>query len=235
MKKEGPFRAVIFDIDGTITRPVSSWRYLHERLGKWDALACRYQEQFLAGRISYRRFCHLDAAHWAGRSDSEMEGIFDAVPYARYAVPCLKKLKQTGLKLAAVSTGLQYLPRRLQRELGFDAVLCNELVVGRDGRLTGEVKINITHGAKGRALGRILKELEVKPAEVICVGDSEGDIPMARAVGYSIAFNSSSPELSDLVDYNCRSDDFREVMRCILTRLTGSGGRKLQTAGPSGV
>lgn len=225
MKKAGRFRAVIFDIDGTITRPVSSWRYLHERLGKWDALACRYQEQFLAGRISYRRFCHLDAAHWAGRSDAELEGLFEEVAYARYAVPCLRRLKQLGLKLAAVSTGLQYLPRRLQRELDFDAVLCNELLVGRDGRLTGGVRINITHGAKGRALTRILKELGVKPAEVISVGDSEGDLPMARATGYSIAFNSSSPELSARVDYNCRSDDFREVLRCIRSRLAAAGRR----------
>ena len=60
------YKLIVFDIDGTITRHISSWRYIHEKLGLWDVLARKYQDQFLAGKISYRRFCELDAAHWKG-------------------------------------------------------------------------------------------------------------------------------------------------------------------------
>ena len=208
------YQAVVFDIDGTITTHISSWRYIHEKLGRWDALACRYQDRFLAGKISYRRFCELDAAHWRGIPDREMAALFRDVPYAQNAEACLRKLKRLGYILAAVSTGLQYLPERLESELGFERTLSNRLVA-RDGVLTGEVEINISHGAKGRALARLLAELGVAPERVIAVGDTEGDIPLVEAAGYAIAFNSSSPELSARVDYDCRGDDFREVFEAI--------------------
>ncbi|PIW34281.1 MAG: hypothetical protein COW28_00070, partial [bacterium (Candidatus Ratteibacteria) CG15_BIG_FIL_POST_REV_8_21_14_020_41_12] len=204
------YKAIIFDIDGTITTPVSSWRYIHEKLGKWDALACRYQELFLAGRISYRKFCELDAAHWKGLPEKDIEGLFRDVPYARNAKDSIEKLKKIGLKLIAVSTGLQYLPQRLKKELRFDYILSNELEA-ENGILTGGVKINLTHGAKGRVLKKIIREIRVEPPQVISVGDSEGDLPISRTAGYSIAFNSSSRRLSETVDYNCKTDDFSEV------------------------
>jgi phosphoserine phosphatase len=209
------YKAIIFDIDGTITTPVSSWRYIHEKLGKWDVLACRYQELFLAGRISYRKFCELDAAHWKGLPEKDIEKLFKDVPYARNAAISIKKLKKIGLKLIAVSTGLQYLPRRLEKEFGFDYILSNQLEAC-NGILTGGVKINITHGAKGKALKKIIREIRVEPHQVISVGDSEGDVPMSRAAGYSIAFNSSSRRLSEMVDYNCKSVDFAEVYKKII-------------------
>jgi hypothetical protein len=56
-----------------------------------------------------------------------------------------------------------------------------------------------------------LRKFGLKPFEVIAVGDSEGDIPMIKLAGYSIAFNSSSEELSGMVDYECHSGDFKEL------------------------
>ena len=213
------YKAIIFDIDGTITIPVSSWRHIHEKLGKWDVLACRYQELFLAGRISYRKFCELDAAHWKGLPEKDLKELFQDVPYAKNAVTSIKKLKKIDLKLIAVSTGLQYLPLRLKKELRFDYVLSNELEA-RKGILTGGVKINITHGAKGKVLKKIIREIKFEPHQVISVGDSEGDMPLSRVAGYSIAFNSSSQHLSEMVDYNCKTDDFFEVHNKILEILT---------------
>jgi phosphoserine phosphatase len=204
------YKLIVFDIDGTITRHISSWRYIHEELGLWDDIACRYQNKFLSGKISYRKFCELDAAHWKGIHEIKIKKIFKSALYAQNAVKCIKKLKKMGFKLAAVSTGLQYIADRIKKELGFDYVLSNRLV-SKNGRLTGEVKINISHGGKGRIFKKIIKKFAVKPGEVICVGDSAGDIPMARLSGYSIAFNSSSDELSGLSDHSCGRKDFKEV------------------------
>ena len=72
-------RLIVFDIDGTITRHISSWRYIHEKMGLWDVLARKYQEQFLAGKISYKRFCELDAAHWKGVKESDLRKVFSGV------------------------------------------------------------------------------------------------------------------------------------------------------------
>jgi len=209
------YKLIVFDIDGTITRHVSSWRYIHEKLGLWDVLAKKYQQQFLAGKISYRRFCELDAAHWKGMPVSRLNRAFKGVRYSKNAAKAVKLLKKKGFKLVAVSTGLQFMTGRVKDELGFDRVVCNRLRA-YNGKLTGGVTINISHGAKGKTVKAVLKSFGVKPSQVIAVGDSEGDIPMIKLAGYSIAFNSSSEKLSGMVDFDCKGNDFMEVYRKIL-------------------
>ncbi|MCK5451013.1 MAG: HAD family phosphatase [Candidatus Omnitrophica bacterium] len=208
------YKLIVFDVDGTITRHISSWRYIHEKLGLWDVLAKKYQEQFLAGKISYRRFCELDAAQWKGLEIKKMRNVFSGVRYSKNAKRVIEQLKNMGFKLAAVSTGLQFITDRIKEELGFDHVIGNRLNVRR-GKLTGGVKINISHGAKGKTVRNILKRFNVKSSQMIAIGDSEGDIPMLKIAGYSIAFNSSSNELSDMADHVCRTTDFMEVYKII--------------------
>lgn len=209
------YKLIVFDIDGTITTHISSWRYIHEKLGLWQKQAFRYQKQFFSGKISYRKFCLLDAAHWRGISQRKIRKIFDSVIYSKNARASIRKLKLAGFKLACVSTGLQFMPDRIMKELWFDFAISNRLTA-RYGKLTGGVKINLEHGAKHKILARIFKKFGVKPREVISVGDSDGDIPMARSCGYSIAFNSTSKNLSKISDYNCRTRDFNEIYRKIL-------------------
>jgi len=203
-------KLIIFDIDGTLFDHVSSWQYIHEHLKIWDEHAIEYQNKFQQGKISYKKFCELDAACWRGIKQEDMHALFERVPYIKGAKKYLKKLKKEGFKLAAVSTGLQYLARRIEVELDFDRVLCNKLLSYK-GRLTGKVRIDITHGAKARVAKRLFKEFSASPAQAIGVGDSAGDIPLFNSCGYSIAFNSSSKKLSKLADYNCRTKDFKEV------------------------
>jgi len=218
------YKLIIFDVDGTITKHISSWRYIHEKLGLWDALAKKYQEQFLAGKINYKRFCELDAAHWKGMSLDRIKKAFKGIEYSKNAKIVLARFKDQGFKLAAVSTGLQFITDRIRDELKFDHVIGNRLNVYK-GRLTGGVRVNIRHGAKGTAVRDILKRFAIKPAETIAVGDSDGDLPMMKIAGYSIAFNSSSKELSLAADHDCLTRDFMEIYGKI--RSINLGGKNL--------
>ena len=210
------YKLLVFDIDGTITRHISSWRHIHEKLGLWSRRAFRYQEDFFSGKISYRRFCELDASHWKGMSEAKMRSIFNSVRYSKNAGRSIARLKKLGFKLVAVSTGLQFMTDRVRSELKFDYAVSNRLM-HRNGILTGGVKINLEHGAKHTVLKAIYKRFHVKPHEVISVGDSEGDIPLAKNSGYSIAFNCSCKALSEISDYNCATTDFNEVYKKIIS------------------
>lgn len=219
-----PFELIAFDIDGTITQHISSWQFIHEKLGQWDNEAIRYQNQFLAGKISYGKFCRLDAAHWKGMDVETLYGLFQEIGYAKNAVRAIRILKDSGYKLVAVSTGIQFIVDRIKEELGFDYVIGNRLNV-RKGKLTGGVTINVKHLGKGRVLRDVLRRLHVPPGKVIVVGDSEGDLSMMRMAGYAIAFNALSPAVRKAADYCCRSGDFMEVCDKILElSATHSGG-----------
>jgi phosphoserine phosphatase len=204
------YKIIIFDIDGTITRHVSSWQMIHENFSMWDELAEKYQRDFNKGKISYKKFCRLDALCWKGMPEKNIENIFRKVDYARNAKPCIRMLKKKGFRLAAVSTGLQYTAEIIKRELAFDLVMSNRLL-SKNGLLTGGIKINISHGAKGIIVKKILRHFMVKPHEAIGIGDSAGDIPLAKNTGYFIAFNSSDTKLSSVSDYNCLTNDFKEA------------------------
>ena len=88
------YKVVVFDIDGTVTKHISSWRYIHEKLGLWDVLAKKYQEQFLAGQISYKKFCQLDAEHWKGMDNQKIHNVFKKVEYSKNVVNVIRRLKK---------------------------------------------------------------------------------------------------------------------------------------------
>ena len=72
MKKDQQYKLAIFDLDGTLTQDRSIWEYIHKQLGKWYGFAEEYQTQFLAGKITYQRFCELDAEVWKGMRVEEV-------------------------------------------------------------------------------------------------------------------------------------------------------------------
>lgn len=201
-------------MDGTLTRHVSSWQFIHEKLGLWDKDACHYQEQFLKGKISYRRFCELDAKRWKNLPAADITKHLHAIPYSRNVKSTLKKLKELGFKLAIISTGLDLLALKVKKELKIDYCICNTLQI-KQGRLTGQVKIDIAHGEKGKVFKKLLKKIGIKPEQAIFVGDSATDVPAAKIAGYAIAFNASHDGLAEVADYNCRTKDFREVFTAI--------------------
>src|SRR3972149_1012037 len=96
-KKSQGFKLVVFDLDGTLTQERSIWEYIHKRLGKWYGFAEEYQNQFLAGKISYQRFCELDAEVWKGMKVEEVSEIAKTVPFHHGADELVSYLKKRGL------------------------------------------------------------------------------------------------------------------------------------------
>ncbi len=209
------YKLCVFDVDGTITTHPSSWQFLHEKLGQWDNQAIKYQEMFLAGKISYKRFCKLDALHWKGMDIKRIIDIFEEITYARNVKQAIEILKNYGFKLAAISTGIQFLVDRVKKELDLDYAIGNRLIHHK-GKLSGEVEVKVTHLGKGRVLNSIIKRFGTSPAKTIVVGDSKGDIPMMKIAGFSFAFNSSNEEVKKAASFSCFSNDFLEVCQKIL-------------------
>ena len=185
------YRAVLFDLDGTLTPVRSVWQHIHERLGLWDAEARRHQQAFERGEIGYEEFCARDAAHWKGMAEGDLRAITETIPYRPGVRECVDLLKEAGLVVGVISTGLTLLIERVNRDLDLAYAIANRLVA-RNGILTGEVKVNVEHGRKGEAVDLFCGQFGVDYREVITVGDSEGDISMFEHSGYSIAFNPAS-------------------------------------------
>jgi phosphoserine phosphatase len=211
MKKKEQFKLVIFDLDGTLTQERSIWEYIHKQLGKWYGFAEEYQNLFLAGKISYEEFCERDALVWKGMRVEELLEIAQTVPFHPGVNELINFLKQKGLNLSMVSSGLSLLTNWVHQRYGFDYSVSNDLL-HENGVLTGKVKIQVYFDKKAEWVRRILNQFEVKPEEVIAVGDSRGDIDMFQMVGFSIAFNSSCKELDQIASACIQSQNLADII-----------------------
>ncbi len=211
MKGRKDFKAVIFDLDGTLTQERSIWEYIHKRLGKWYGFAEEYQKQFLSGEISYERFCELDAQVWKGMRTEKLLEIVKTVPFHQGVDELISYLKEKGMKTALVSSGLSILSNWVHDRYGFDYSISNDLL-HEDGILTGNVRINVYYDKKGEWVERILRKFSVKPEEAIAIGDSRGDIDMFEMVGFSIAFNSSCIDLVQIANVCIQSQNLIDII-----------------------
>jgi phosphoserine phosphatase len=206
-----PYKLVIFDLDGTLTQERSIWEYIHIRLGKWYGFAEEYQKQFLAGKISYEEFCERDAQVWKGMKVEELLEIVKTVPFHPGADTLIAHIKQKGLKLAVVSSGLSLLSNWVHQKYGFDYSVSNDLL-DENGVLTGKVRIQVYYDKKAEWVKRILDQFHVRLEEVIAIGDSVGDIDMFRMVGFSIAFNSSCKDLDRMATFCIQSRNLTDII-----------------------
>jgi phosphoserine phosphatase len=211
MVKNRAFKAVIFDLDGTLTQERSIWEYIHKRLRKWYGFAEEYQTRFLAGEISYERFCELDAEVWKGMSVEELSKIVETVPFHPGIDDLIRYLKKRELKLALVSSGLSILSDWVHRKYGFDFSVSNDLL-HEEGFLTGKVRIKVYYDKKAEWVDRILNHFGLKPEETIAIGDSKGDLDMFQKAGFSVAFNSSCQELDQIADLCVQSEDLTDII-----------------------
>jgi phosphoserine phosphatase len=205
------FKLVIFDLDGTLTQERSIWEYIHKQLRKWYGFAEEYQKKFLAGEISYDRFCELDAKVWKGMSVKELLEVVKTVPFHSGVDELIGHLKLKGLKLAMVSSGLSLLSNWVHQKYGFDYSVSNDLLC-EDGIITGQVKIQVYYDKKAEWAERILKQFRVKPEEVIAIGDSSGDIELFQMAGLSIAFNSSCKDLDQMASVCVQSQNLVDII-----------------------
>jgi len=102
----------------------------------------------------------------------------------------LAKLKEHGIKTLLVSGGFVFFTERLKTRLGLDFTHANTLEVA-NGKLTGQVLGKIVD-AQGKAdwLVKIREELELKPGQVIAIGDGANDLKMLAQAGISIAYHA---------------------------------------------
>lgn len=203
-------KALIFDLDGTLTPVGSVWQHIHERLGTWDEGGRVSLNAFLAGRINYLEFAVRDAALWKGVPRERLEEIVGEIPLRRGADETIQSLKQEGYRLALLSSGLDVLAHRVAKRLGFEICICNRLGF-TDGALDGQVSIHVTWDGKPRHLPGICRLFGVRPSETAAIGDSAGDAFLFPEVGLSVAFNAD-PAVAAQADYAVEGDDVRALL-----------------------
>ncbi len=213
MKK---LKLVVFDVDGTLIKVGSSWQFLHEELGTWDR-GKKYAQQFFKGLITYEDWARLDASLWRDMPIERIQRIVDNIPYTDGAKEVITTLRGIGFKVALLSAGLSIVTDRINRDVGVDYSIANELIVKND-LLTGEVKVNVLFSNKDEVLCYILQKFDATLDECAAIGDDETLIPLFGRVGLGIAFNPRKKIVGKHAHVVIKSRDLRDMLPYLLTK-----------------
>jgi len=214
----GQLKLAVFDLDGTLIKPRSSWEYLHHKLGTWE-MAKPNAELFYDKKITWKEWANRDAKLWKGIDEDEVERIARKCPITKGAKETVRRLRERDFALAIISGGLFFFAERVGQELEIPYIFANKLN-SEDGILTGEVVNSVTQTNKCKLLSLLLKRLGLSLRQTVAIGDDFTMIPMFKTVGMSIAFNPSKLNVGRSACITVNSQSLLQILPYILSGLT---------------
>lgn len=102
----------------------------------------------------------------------------------------LSKLQEHDIEFSLISGGFHFFTDRLMDRYGFNDTLANNLEVV-DDKLTGKIDGPIIDAsAKADYLAKRCNELNIKPENVVAMGDGANDLEMLAAAGMGVAYHA---------------------------------------------
>jgi len=182
-------KLVVFDMDGTLLRPKSSWGLLHDHFGTDNSeMLARY----LRHEVSDAEFVATDLALWAAAYGGPVDAAtvnaaLDGAELLPGAAEAVAGLHAAGVATAIISGGIDYLAQKLAVEWGMAEAHANPLFDSPAG-LQGDIRVS--GHAKAPVMRDVMARHHVARDEVAAVGDTVVDLDLFALAGTSVAVNT---------------------------------------------
>lgn len=186
-------RLVVFDMDSTlITQEVID--LLAREIKEPADLGARVADithRAMVGELEFEASFRERLALLKGLPDTIFEQLRPVLNVTPGIPQLIKALQRLGVKTAVLSGGFQPLTSWLAGELGLDYAFANEVVVGADGKLTGEAQgIIVGKERKRDLLVEIAAKEKIDLSQAVAVGDGANDLLMLDKAGLGVAWNA---------------------------------------------
>lgn len=183
------FKAVAFDLDGTLVTEKSSWWTLHKFFGTYQQ-SVQNMKSYEQGKITYDKFMKLDIGLWKPRPHiNTLKEVLLNYTLTVNSKFVTKLLKEKDYSLLIVTTAPDILANAVAEELNISHVASNGFIFDKDGYLTQNIVFNVDLMKKEIAFKKMLSKIGVKCEECVAVGDSKYDKSFLNAAGLGVAFN----------------------------------------------
>ena len=213
------YKLVVFDMDGVLIDHVSSWTWVHDKMGVNNDEAF---ELFKAGKINEIEFIRRDIGLWLEKDRNvRIADIINALqdmPLIQGIQETVATLSHNGIRSVIVSGGMDIAAQMIAEEFGFDDYLANSVLSHPDGRLTGEGRVNVDLTDKGIITREFMKKYDAKKEETVAIGNSYTDVRMLNEAGLRIAFNPIDDAVIEASDHVIRSSNIADVLDLIFDR-----------------
>jgi HAD superfamily PSPase-like hydrolase len=190
--KNMSFKAVAFDLDGTLVAEKSSWWTLHKFFGTYEQ-SVQNMKSYEQAKITYDKFMELDISLWKPRPHiSIIRKILLNYTLTLNAKSVTDLLHRRGYFLFIVTTAPDILADAVAAELNISHVASNGFIFDNKGYLTQKAVFRVDLMKKEIAFRKLIAEAGVKCEECVAVGDSKYDVSFLNAAGLGIAYNPDS-------------------------------------------
>jgi phosphoserine phosphatase len=183
------FGLVVMDMDSTLIsiECIDEIADMHQLKSQIAAIT----ESAMRGEIDFSESLRRRVALLEGLDEGALQQVYDdRLNLNPGAETMLAALKKHAIKTLLVSGGFVFFTERLKQRLGLDYAHSNTLEIV-NGKLTGKVLGKIIDAqAKADWLAHTREELELKPEQVIAIGDGANDLKMMSQAGISIAYHA---------------------------------------------
>lgn len=208
-----PWGIVAFDIDGTITKVISSWQFAHERLGTWEK-AREYQDLYNRGLATFSEWAELDVSIWKGLPISIFNKLAYEIPIYNDAKTIVNGLKDEGFITGTISSCIPLVSDRLKQELGMNFAISHSFQ-DRNGFLEG-IKTVVTPMNKHIHLSDLAKSYSISLERTVAVGDNWVDAKMLEIAGLGIAFNPNDETVRAAARITIKGDRLQKILDEVL-------------------
>ncbi|HUC88291.1 MAG TPA: HAD-IB family phosphatase [Candidatus Binatia bacterium] len=194
-------KAVIFDIDGTLT-PQNSWTAFTKDIGGSVEEHLAIYSDHVNGKIGLDKSKELLLKMWqdTGKADKKhIEGIFETWQVRDDAQELIDWLKDNGYIVCLITGSVGVYAKYMARKLGVEYYYSNaELYFDDNGELADFHYTANQAEVKLEQFGEFSKLMKLRASDFAAVGDGDNDIGLFRLTNNGI-----------LVDHNKVSDELR--------------------------
>ena len=183
-------KAVIFDIDGTLTKEIS-WPFLVERLGISITQHDEVFQAFKKGEISLQDATNKVLSLWRSKglaTKAYVANVLSEIPLRDDAEETIQYLKSKSYILCLITGSMDLYAEQVAKKLGIPHYYSNtKLFWDKAGALIGMDYYTDDKGKKLEQFMEFAQKVGVQPEECVVVGDSANDIGLFEATGKGIA------------------------------------------------
>lgn len=218
---KGKIKLIFFDMEGVIFDaelsdeeglPIvaSIWPVLAKSLGKEAyEIEKEGQRMWLKGKFkNYFEWCDYcgDFHKKYGLTMDKFYEIINKIKYMKGVKETFKELKKKEYITCIITGGFKNLANRAIRDLGVDHTFAAVEYFFDDGKLKSWNSLPSDYEGKVDFMRLMMREYKIKPEECAFVGEGINDIPLAKEVGMSIAFNGRK-ELQEVAKHSVNQEE----------------------------
>jgi len=209
-RKREDIDIIFFDLDSTII-DCESLDEIAKAIGKdFENIT----KEGMEGKISFEKSIKKRAELLKNVKIKEIEKAIERIPIMRGAKETISLLKKAGYKVVLITGGFTVVTDRINKELDFDLIIANRLIV-KNGSIVDVEGPIMSDNSKAKEAEKVSKLFSIPLDRCAAVGDGANDRAIFNKVKLKVAFNPK-PILEPIADYIIKDRDLRRILPIFL-------------------